>query len=363
MRYYSSTAGQMTLTADAAAADGVIQVDTTTGLPVSFPYTLVLDPGQTAEEIITVTSAAGTTLTVSRAQDGTSAQSHGLGATVRHMLTARDLREPQEHIAATAAVHGVTGSLVGLTDVQRLDNKTFQSTDGTTTPITIQKQTGGSKDLLQFRDELGNVLSSSDGAAWISDGATVRNGGSANFWKRVIDAVCSAVDVVGVMVKGYPGQTADLQQWQKSDGTVLASVDKDGNVTSPTVTSLQSADTALGDRATALEGRATAIETNLGSQTTFAATSAAKDGKRLHWGTAAVDIGTDGYVTAPIAHGAGFAPSVILAQSVQTTGALYGDIVVDSFTATTFRARMFGLNGAAPATAVSGYPIQFFCGE
>src|SRR5690606_2005011 len=40
------------------------------------------------------------------------AMSHGAGAEVRHMVTARDLREPQQHIEATTGVHGVAGSLV-----------------------------------------------------------------------------------------------------------------------------------------------------------------------------------------------------------------------------------------------------------
>lgn len=128
MRYYSSSAGVTTLSAPIGAGDTLISVASTTGLPVSFPYTLVLDPGLASEEIITVTNASGLSLTVTRAQDGTSGQSHSIGASVRHMMTARDLREPQEHIAAPSGVHGVTGSVVGTTDTQTLSNKDLRGT-------------------------------------------------------------------------------------------------------------------------------------------------------------------------------------------------------------------------------------------
>jgi hypothetical protein len=122
MRYYSSTAGEMTLTADVASSELTIGVDSTVGLPVSFPYTLVLDVGAAAEEIVEVSAASGGTLTVSRGVDGTSAQAHSLGAKVRHMMTARDLRESRQHEAATVA-HGVAGDVVGTSDVQTLTHK------------------------------------------------------------------------------------------------------------------------------------------------------------------------------------------------------------------------------------------------
>jgi hypothetical protein len=102
-------------------------VAVTTGFPSSFPYVLALDYGAATEELVTVTAAGGTTLTVTRGFSGTSAQSHSTGAVVRHVVNAQDLTDFRTHEAATASVHGVTGALVGATQSQTLTNKTLTS--------------------------------------------------------------------------------------------------------------------------------------------------------------------------------------------------------------------------------------------
>lgn len=110
-RHYSSTAAAMQLQGSVNGSSATLTVDKVVGLPASTPFTVVIDPGTEVEEIVTVTNVAGTTLTVIRGEDGTAGVPHSGGAVVRHMVTARDLREPQQHIAATSDVHGVTGSI------------------------------------------------------------------------------------------------------------------------------------------------------------------------------------------------------------------------------------------------------------
>jgi hypothetical protein len=76
---------------------------------------------------VEVTSAAGTTLTVTRGVDGTTAFSHNIAAEVVHGITARDVAEPNTHINANSGVHGATGAVVGATDTQTLTNKTISA--------------------------------------------------------------------------------------------------------------------------------------------------------------------------------------------------------------------------------------------
>lgn len=124
-RYYSSTAQETTLSSGISNSDVTATVGGTTGFPVSYPYTLIIDRGTASEEIVEVTAAVSTTLTITRGVDSTSAVSHSTGAAVVHGISARDHREAQQHIAAPSGVHGVVGSVVGTTDSQTLTNKTL----------------------------------------------------------------------------------------------------------------------------------------------------------------------------------------------------------------------------------------------
>ena len=126
--YYSNTAVQTTLTGSVSSGALSIGVGATTGFPTSYPYVLALDYGAATEELVTVTSAAGTTLNLGvRGHSGTSAQSHSIGAVVRHVYHAGDAADFRTHEAATSDVHGVTGALVGATQSQTLTNKTLTS--------------------------------------------------------------------------------------------------------------------------------------------------------------------------------------------------------------------------------------------
>ena len=97
VRFYSSTAAETTLTASITSGNTSIQVGSVTGFPVLTPYTLALDYESATEELVEVTGAAGTTLTVTRAIDSTSATAHNAGARVRHVSSARDFADSRAH--------------------------------------------------------------------------------------------------------------------------------------------------------------------------------------------------------------------------------------------------------------------------
>lgn len=127
MRYYSNKSVQALLTADVSSGATGFALDTVTGLPTTFPFTLVIDPDTISVEVVSVTAIVGTTATVSRGQDGTTATSHSTGAVVIHAHSARDFQESRSHEAATASIHGVTGSVVGTSDSQTLTNKNLSA--------------------------------------------------------------------------------------------------------------------------------------------------------------------------------------------------------------------------------------------
>ncbi|TXS35074.1 hypothetical protein [Streptomyces sp. t39] len=136
--YYSNQAVATTLTGSVSSGATSVNVAATTGFPGSFPYTLALDYGSGTEELVSVTAAAGLTLTVTRGFSGTSAQSHSLGAVVKHVYHAGDATDFRTHQDATSGVHGVSGALVGTTSTQTLTNKTL-----TAPAISAPTVTGG----------------------------------------------------------------------------------------------------------------------------------------------------------------------------------------------------------------------------
>jgi len=122
-RFYSNKAAAAALTSDVAIGATTINLDTVSGFPTSFPFTLVLEPDTVNVEVVTVTGLSGLVATVTRGQDGTTAIAHSTGSAVIHAHTAQDFKNSRDHENAASAVHGVTGAVVGTTDTQTLSNK------------------------------------------------------------------------------------------------------------------------------------------------------------------------------------------------------------------------------------------------
>ena len=126
LRNFSSVAVATTLTAGITSGATTMTVTALSGYP-SAPFLARIDADTVNEELVLVTNVAGTTLTITRGYDSSSAVAHNSGATFAHCASAIDFREANTHVNATAAVHGVTGTIVGTTDTQTLTNKTLTS--------------------------------------------------------------------------------------------------------------------------------------------------------------------------------------------------------------------------------------------
>jgi hypothetical protein len=229
-RNYSAVARLSTLTAPLSGSATSMTVDVVTGWP-TVPATFVIDPGRAAEEIITITGIVGTTIAIQRGQDGTGGQPHDAGAQVRHMATARDFREAAEHIGNTSSVHGVSGFLVGTTDGQVLDNKTFQSATTDHTALTVQAGSGQSTaPLVLFLDASGNTKSSMS-----LNGVFTSNGFNAT---STTTLATSDPSQPAVILKNAVGQSGDIFSHRDSAGVgVNMSINNGGYVKTPGVMS------------------------------------------------------------------------------------------------------------------------------
>jgi hypothetical protein len=93
-RQYSGAAAQTTITSSLSTSATTISIAATTGWPstASVPFYVVISPGTASEEKCSAT-ISGSTLTLTRAQDDTTAQTHSSGATIYPVFTADEADE------------------------------------------------------------------------------------------------------------------------------------------------------------------------------------------------------------------------------------------------------------------------------
>jgi len=197
-RYFTSTAITTSLTAELSASATSMTVDaaTFTGYPTSYPYTLVLDEGLSTEEVVEISSAAGTTLTIgTRGVDSTTAQVHANGASVKLGVSARDFNEANAHVyldgqTATkhSSVHGLAGQVVGTSDTQTLTNKTI--TGGTVNSTSLQR---GSQNAVT------NTATMTTNGALYANGTNTAISTAAGTTGQVLKAVTSSAPVFGAV--------------------------------------------------------------------------------------------------------------------------------------------------------------------
>jgi hypothetical protein len=119
-RYYSAIAQDTTLSSSVTSTAPTITVSGVVGYPSSTPFVLAIDFNASTEELVLVTGVSGTTLNVTRGYNGSTNVAHNTGATVRHVIVAQDLTDFQDHATASSGVHGTTGQVASLDDVNNV---------------------------------------------------------------------------------------------------------------------------------------------------------------------------------------------------------------------------------------------------
>ena len=114
-RQFRGAAVPTVTTSSLGVSDTSVTLSATTGWPTGVePFYVVISPGTSAEEKCLAT-ISGATLTLTRAQDDTTAQTHASGATVYPVFTANDADEANE-VAAKLTTKGdllvTTGSVL-----------------------------------------------------------------------------------------------------------------------------------------------------------------------------------------------------------------------------------------------------------
>lgn len=118
-KQYKGAAAQTTITNALASGDTSITIAATTGWgDGATPYYVVISPGTASEEKCLVTRS-GSTLTLTRAQDDTTAQSHASGATIYPVFSADDADEANK-LASTLTTRGDLLTMDSGPDFKRL---------------------------------------------------------------------------------------------------------------------------------------------------------------------------------------------------------------------------------------------------
>lgn len=114
-RDFAGAAAETTLNGSITDSSTSITISSGTGWPTGSQgkFFAVIDPGLSTEEKVLCTARSGTSLTtVSRGQDGTTAQAHSSGATIRHCVSKTDFDEANYWVAELTGAATAAGDLV-----------------------------------------------------------------------------------------------------------------------------------------------------------------------------------------------------------------------------------------------------------
>ena len=306
-RNYSAIAVETTLTASISAssqgASGTIIVGSVAGYPSTAPYTIVIEPDTTREEVVTVTgNSSGTTLTVLRGQDNTQALAHSAGVSIRHAVSGRDFKETKTHEAARGYdadqtimdlanqthVHGIVtgeGVVVGTLKEQTLTKKTLVSpvitgTPGIATSIVFEGST---------EDAYETTLTVTDPTA---DRTITLPDATGNVVLDTLAQTLTNKILTSPTISGSPTITGLGTPSANSDATPKSYVDSILGSATAASTSAASAATSASSAATSASSAATSASNAAASATTAANSASAAATSATNAATSATNAAT-----------------------------------------------------------------------
>lgn len=126
-----------------------------------------------------------------------------------------------------ASLDIANGASTKVLSVGQSGNTVITNTSTSVVPLTINSVASQTADLQQWKNSAGSnvgLISATGGAQFA--GLNVQMTGSAN-----VNIGTAITTGVGLIIRGVASQTADLQQWQNTGGTVISKVDASGNLT------------------------------------------------------------------------------------------------------------------------------------
>jgi hypothetical protein len=389
-RYYSSTAVETSLQSSIpaqaqGASNSSFIVASVSGFPVSYPYTLIVDPDTSKEEVLTVTAGSSTTLVVTRGVDGTQGVAHSAGAVVRHGVSGRDFREAENHIAArgydideailVAAnqthVHGLQtgdGVVVGTTKTQTLTNKTLTTptisgatisgavtstatiTGGTVTSATINSSTisGGTftGSITATGAELQNVTLA--GTPVITGLSSVGMTATSATPKNYVDAILGSATAAATSAASAAASATAAATSASSAAASASAAASSANASATSASAAATSATSAAASATAAATSATSAAASASAAAT-SATSAAASAT-----TAAASVATiAGYATSAANSAAAAATSATNAANSATAAATSATSAANSATAAATSATSAANSATAAAASVA----------
>ena len=414
-RYYSSTAIETALSgAIGAQAQGAANtsfiVGSVSGFPTSYPYTLIVDPDTSKEEVLTVFAGSGTTLSVYRGADSTQGVAHSAGAVVRHGVSGRDFRESENHIAARGYdidqtildaanqthVHGIAtgdGVIVGTLKAQTLTQKTLTTptingatisgavtstatvTGGTFTSVTVTSSTISTSTLTgSFTASAATFVSPTiSGSPVITGLSSAGMVNSSATPKIYVDAILGSATAAATSAASAAASAAAAATSATSAATSAGSSETSAisSATSATAAATSAASaatsaTAAATSATSAANSATAAATSATSAAASAASASASTSAAAASATAAATSATSASASATAAATSASSAStsassaLTSANSAATSAASAAAAVAASFDAKGDLLVGTGLDAFSPLTvaATNGYVLS-----